>query len=152
HDFGGKINEKFNGLPYEIISKIAYKVVVALVFISGAIITLSNIAPQYLFKIRLLKELLGKQVLGLSMGMSIVLGFLIMLTALMMKYRSKSIYKTSMILLILGIPLSLTNGINPYELAFIIIVSYILYLSRRMFYRDSFVVSCKNTIIDSVIL
>ncbi|WP_283697423.1 bifunctional lysylphosphatidylglycerol flippase/synthetase MprF [Clostridium perfringens] len=152
HDFGSKINEKFNGLPYEIVSKIAYKVVVALVFISGAVITISNIAPQYLFKIKLLKELLGKQVLGLSMGMSIVLGFLIMLISLMMKYRAKSIYKTSMILLLLGIPLSLTNGINPYELAFIIIVSYILYLSRKMFYRDSFVVSCKNTIIDSAIL
>lgn len=152
HDFGSKINEKFNGLPYEIVSKIAYKVVVALVFISGAIITLSNIAPQYLFKIRLLKELLGKQVLGLSMGMSIVLGFLIMLISLMMKYRAKSIYKTSMFLLVLGILLSLTRGINAYELAFIIIVAYILYLSRRMFYRDSFVVSCKNTIIDSAIL
>ncbi|MDZ4994752.1 bifunctional lysylphosphatidylglycerol flippase/synthetase MprF [Clostridium perfringens] len=152
HDFGSKINEKFNGLPYEIVSKIAYKVVVALVFISGAIITLSNIAPQYLFKIRLLKELLGKQVLGLSMGMSIVLGFLIMLISLMMKYRAKSIYKTSMFLLILGILLSLTRGINPYELVFIMIVAYILYLSRRMFYRESFVVSCKNTIIDSAIL
>ncbi|MDH2475978.1 bifunctional lysylphosphatidylglycerol flippase/synthetase MprF [Clostridium perfringens] len=152
HNFGSKINEKFNGLPYEIFSKVAYKVVVTLVFISGAVITLSNIAPQYLFKIRLLKELFGKQVLGLSMGMSVVLGFLIMLTALMMKYRAKIIYKISMILLLLGILLSLTSGINLYELVFIIIVAYILYLSRRMFYRDSFVVSCKNTIIDSTIL
>ncbi|HAT4362479.1 TPA: UPF0104 family protein, partial [Clostridium perfringens] len=72
HDFGSKINEKFNGLPYEIISKIAYKIVVALVFISGAVITISNIAPQYLLKIKLLKEILGKQVLGLSIGMSVV--------------------------------------------------------------------------------
>ncbi|EOU2046002.1 bifunctional lysylphosphatidylglycerol flippase/synthetase MprF, partial [Clostridium perfringens] len=152
HDFGSKINEKFNGLPYEIISKIAYKIVVALVFISGAVITISNIAPQYLLKIKLLKEILGKQVLGLSIGMSVVLGFLIMLAALMLKYRAKSIYKASMVLFILGIILSLTKGINPYELVFLIIVAYLLYLSKRMFYRDSFVVSCKNTLIDSAIL
>ena len=152
HDFGGKINKKFNGLPYEIVSKVAYKIVVALVFISGAIIVLSNIAPQYLLKIKLLKEILGKQVLGLSIGMSVVLGFLIMLAALMLKYRAKSIYKASMVLFILGIILSLTKGINPYELVFLIIVAYLLYLSKRMFYRDSFVVSCKNTLIDSGIL
>ncbi|MDU1686868.1 MAG: bifunctional lysylphosphatidylglycerol flippase/synthetase MprF, partial [Clostridium perfringens] len=152
HDFGGKINKKFNGLPYEIVSKVAYKIVVSLVFISGAIIVLSNIAPQYLLKIKLLKEILGKQVLGLSIGMSVVLGFLIMLAALMMKYRAKSIYKASMVLFILGIILSLTKGINPYELVFLIIVAYLLYLSKRMFYRDSFVVSCKNTLIDSGIL
>ncbi|MDM0901921.1 bifunctional lysylphosphatidylglycerol flippase/synthetase MprF [Clostridium perfringens] len=152
HDFGGKINKKFNGLPYEIVSKVAYKIVVSLVFISGAIIVLSNIAPQYLLKIKLLKEILGKQVLGLSIGMSVVLGFLIMLAALMLKYRAKSIYKASMVLFILGIILSLTKGINPYELVFLIIVAYLLYLSKRMFYRDSFVVSCKNTLIDSGIL
>lgn len=130
----------------------AYKIVVSLVFISGAIIVLSNIAPQYLLKIKLLKEILGKQVLGLSIGMSVVLGFLIMLAALMLKYRAKSIYKASMVLFILGIILSLTKGINPYELVFLIIVAYLLYLSKRMFYRDSFVVSCKNTLIDSGIL
>ncbi|WP_300262303.1 bifunctional lysylphosphatidylglycerol flippase/synthetase MprF [Clostridium sp.] len=152
HDFGGKINKKFNGLPYEIVSKVAYKIMVSLVFISGAIMVLSNIAPQYLLKIKLLKEILGKQVLGLSIGMSVLLGFLIMLAALMMKYRAKSIYKASIILLILGIILSLTNGINPYELVFLVIVAYLLYLSKRMFYRDSFVVSCKNTLIDSGIL
>lgn len=152
HDFGGKINKKFNGLPYEIISKVAYKILVTLVFISGAIIVLSNIAPQYLLKIKLLKEILGKQILGLSIGMSIVLGFLIMLTALMLKYRAKSIYKASMVLFILGIILSLTKGVNPYELVFLVIVAYLLYLSKRMFYRDSFVVSCKNTLIDSGIL
>ncbi len=67
----------------------AYKIVVSLVFISGVIIVLSNIAPQYLLKIKLLKEILGKQVLGLSIGMSVVLGFLIMLAALMLKYRAK---------------------------------------------------------------
>lgn len=77
----------------------AYKIVVSLVFISGAIIVLSNIAPQYLLKIKLLKEILGKQVLGLSIGMSVVLGFLIMLAALMLKYRAKSIYKASMVYL-----------------------------------------------------
>ncbi|MGJ0701946.1 bifunctional lysylphosphatidylglycerol flippase/synthetase MprF [Clostridium perfringens] len=152
HDFGGKINKKFNGLPYEIVSKVAYKIVVSLVFISGAIIVLSNIVPQYLLKIKLLKEILGKQVLGLSIGMSVILGFLIMLTALMMKYRAKSIYKASMVLFVLGIILSLTKGINPYELVFLVVVAYLLYLSKRMFYRDSFVVSCKNTLIDSGIL
>lgn len=152
HDFGGKINKKFNGLPYEIISKVAYKILVTLVFISGASIVLSNVAPQYLLKIKLLKEILGKQILGLSIGISIVLGFLIMLTALMLKYRAKSIYKASMVLFILGIILSLTRGINPYELVFLVIVAYLLYLSKRMFYRDSFVVSCKNTLIDSGIL
>lgn len=75
-----------------------------------------------------------------------------MLAALMLKYRAKSIYKASMVLFILGIILSLTKGINPYELVFLIIVAYLLYLSKRMFYRDSFVVSCKNTLIDSGIL
>ncbi|MGG5461609.1 bifunctional lysylphosphatidylglycerol flippase/synthetase MprF [Clostridium sp. B9] len=152
HDFGDKLNKKFNGLPKQIVSKIAYNILVFLVFLSGIVITLSNVAPQVLFKIKLLKELLGKQILGLSMGVSIILGFLIILTSLMMKYRAKSIYNTSFVLLVLGVILSFSRGINPYEIVFLLLVIYLLYLSKSMFYRKNFVVSCKNTIIDSMIL
>lgn len=151
-DFGEKLNKKFNGLPNQIVSKIAYKLLVFLVFASGMIITLSNIVPQVLLKLRLLKEILGKQILGLSMGVSIVLGFLIILASLLMKYRSKSIYNTNFILLIVGVMLSFSRGINPYELIFLFVVIYLLYLSKSMFYRKSFVVSCKNTIIDAMII
>lgn len=152
HDFGRKLNDNFNGIPRQILSKIAYNCLVVLVFLSGVVMILSNIAPQVLYKIRFLKMFLGKQLVGISLALSIIIGFLLILTSLMLKYRSRGVYKVTIYLLILGTIFSLSRGIKLNEIIFFIVVAYIVYLSRHMFYRKSFVVTWKNTIIDMIIL
>ncbi|MPQ44551.1 bifunctional lysylphosphatidylglycerol flippase/synthetase MprF [Clostridium tarantellae] len=152
HDFGKKVNEKFQGIPKEILSTIAYKILIVLVFISGSVIVLANIAPDILYKIKFIKILLAQRAIGFSIGISVIIGFLIILASLMIKYKSKGIYKITISLLALSIIFSFSRGIKLSELIFLLMVSYLVYLSRDKFYRKTFVVTWKNIIKDTIIL
>ena len=78
-DFGKNINRRFNNLPKQIVSKIAYNSLIVLVFLTGALIILSSIVPEEIFKIRFLKSIFEKQLVGTSLIVNIILGFLIIL-------------------------------------------------------------------------
>ncbi len=150
-DFGKNLNRRLNNLPKQIVSKIAYKSLIILVFLTGAIIVLSSIVPEEIFKIRFLKSLFEKQLVGTSLIVSIVLGFLIILSSLMLRYKAKIIYKATIIFLGLGAIFTFSGGININKIMFIVLVIYILYLSKERFYRKDFIVTTKNIFTDFII-
>lgn len=151
-DFGKKMNVRYNNLPNQIVSSFAYKFLRILVFLTGVIMLISGINEGLLMKIRLFGKLFGHNTLGFSNDLSILIGFLSIVAACLLRYRSKAIYNSTLVLIVLGVCTLLSKGFYPGEIVISVIAGYLLYKSKSSFYRNSFVVSWRYTIKDVLIL
>ena len=152
YDFSKKMNERYNYLPDQIISSFAYNFLRIMVFLTGITMLLTGINENLLKKIHLFGKLFGSHTLGFSNDLSILIGFLSIIAACMLRYKSKTIYKATFVLIIVGIFTLLSKGFYPGEIVISVIAIYILYRSRSSFYRVSFIMGWKNTIKDAFIL
>ncbi|WP_297519317.1 bifunctional lysylphosphatidylglycerol flippase/synthetase MprF [uncultured Clostridium sp.] len=152
HDFSKKMNERYNNLPDQIISSFAYKFLRLMVFLTGITMLLTGINERLLLKIRLFGKFFGTNTLGFSNDLSILIGFLCIVAACMLRYKTKYIYKATLVLIIVGILTLLSKGFYPGEIIISVVAAYILYRSKSSFYRESFIVNWKNTIKDASIL
>ncbi|MGL5068830.1 MAG: bifunctional lysylphosphatidylglycerol flippase/synthetase MprF [Sarcina sp.] len=152
HDFSQMMNKRYNNLPDQIISTFAYKFLRLMVFLTGITMLLTGINEKLLLKIRLFGKLFGTNTLGFSNDLSILIGFLCIMAACMLRYKTKNIYKGTLIIIILGIFTLFSKGFYPGEIIISVVAAYILYRSKTAFYRESFIVNWKNTIKDVVIL
>ncbi|MGL4990544.1 MAG: bifunctional lysylphosphatidylglycerol flippase/synthetase MprF [Sarcina sp.] len=151
-DFSKRINERYNNLPSQFASTFAYKFLRILVFLTGIVMLLTGINENLLEKIRIFGKLFGYNTLGFSNDLSILIGFLSIVAACLLRYRSKTIYKSTLVLIVFGIIILLSKGFYPGEIVISAFAAYILYRSKDSFYRESFVVGWKNTIKDAFIL
>lgn len=152
-DFGKKINKKFNGIPKQIFSNLAYKILIVLVFLAGVTVIAYSIAPDFINSFKIFRGLIHKGArTRLYISSNVSVGFMIILLSLMLKYKSKTIYKVTISLLLFGSIVLFTSGASIGKIIFLILVSSIIYLSKDMFYRESFVTNWKNIIIDIVVL
>ncbi|MGL4449696.1 MAG: bifunctional lysylphosphatidylglycerol flippase/synthetase MprF [Sarcina sp.] len=152
YDFSKMVNERYNNLPNQILSLFAYKFLRLMVFLTGITMLLTGINERLLLKIRLFGKLFGTNTLGFSNDLSILVGFLCIVATCMLRYKTKNIYKATLVLIILGVFTLLSKGFYPGEIIISVVAAYILYSSRSTFYRESFIVNWKNTIKDSILL
>lgn len=152
HDLSKKINQRYNNLPKQISSTVAYKFLRFLVFLTGVTMLLTGINERLLMKIRIFGEIFGTNTLGFSNDLSILIGFLSIVAACLLKYKSKAIYRATLVIIVLGILTLLSKGFYPGEIVISAIAGYTLYRSKSSFYRESFVVSWRSTINDACIL
>ncbi|MGL5820052.1 MAG: bifunctional lysylphosphatidylglycerol flippase/synthetase MprF [Sarcina sp.] len=152
HDLSKKLNTMYNNVPDQLVSLLAYNFLRLMVFITGVTMLLTGINKDLLLRIRLFERLFGTNSLAFSNDVSILVGFLCIIATCMLRYKSKNIYKATLILIIIGIATLLSKGFYTGEIIISVIAAFVLYKSRKSFYRKSFVVNWKNTIIDAVIL
>lgn len=152
NDFSKMVNKRYKNLPYQILSLIAYKFVRIMVFITGVTMLLTAVNSHLLLKIRLFEKLFGSVRLGVSNDISILVGFLLIMAACLLRYKSKTIYKASCVVLVVGIIALLSKGLYIGEVVISLIAVYSLYASRRMFYRESFVINWRSTFVDALVL
>ena len=151
-DFGKKVNSKYNNLPDQIISNIAYQFLKLIVLFTGITMMLTSIDSNLLLKIKVVEKLFGSTTLGFSNDLNILVGFLLIIASCMLRYRTKTIYKATIILILLGTAVLLYVGLYVGEVVIALIAIYTLYKSRKIFYRKSFIITWKNTLRDIVIL
>lgn len=152
NDFGKKLNKKLNNLPKQILSTIFYNILVITVFLSGVVVVLYNIAPEILVNVKILKYMFGSKLHpGLYISFNITLGFVLILLSRMLKYKSKGVYLTTIIILVLSALLSIVNKAGMLNISFLLIVSCITYLSRNSFYRKSFILTWRNMLKDLMV-
>ena len=152
YDFSKMVNKRYNNLPNQILSSFAYKFLRCMVFLTGITMLLTGINEKLLLKIKLFGKFFGTNTLGFSNDLSILVGFLCIVATCMLRYRTKNIYKATLVLIILGIFTLLSKGFYPGEIIISLVAAYLLYESRSSFYRETFIVNWKNTLKDSALL
>nr|WP_249310184.1 bifunctional lysylphosphatidylglycerol flippase/synthetase MprF [Bacillus sp. FJAT-49736] len=127
---------------------ISHWIITILVFCSGIILLISASLPGVLDRIVFLREFLSFPIMNLSHQLSVATGLLLLFLSRGIEYKVKWAYYFTMFLLIFAAVLSLTKSLNYEQAIFLCVVAFILWLSKKSFYRLNFVVTWGRAAID----
>ncbi|MGL4762325.1 MAG: bifunctional lysylphosphatidylglycerol flippase/synthetase MprF [Sarcina sp.] len=148
----GKINVKYNSLPKIISIKSAFFALRFFVFISGPLLLLLTAFPQIFFKIREIYFLSSATMLHFSKGLVVIVGFLLLVMANLLKHKSKGIYRLTIFFLLIGSLLTIAKSFNYIATGYLILIALFLIVSKNEFYRKSFIVSTEDLISTTLML
>lgn len=151
-DFGKKLNEKFNELPSQISAVIANNVLIFLVFMSGFLLLLSEAPSSSDYKIKFLNEISRESFFRIGNESTLIIAFLLILLSVLLIYKTKIIYIITIVLLVFGALLSLYRVPSITQLIYLLFVAFLIYVSRKRYYRKSFVLNVKTTAINVALL
>lgn len=106
-----------------------------LVFFSGVILLLSAATPGLLYRLRLAEQLLSLPLMRLSHQLSVIIGLMLIVLSWGISRRIKRAYQWTMGLLGAGILFTFTKAFDYEEAIFLILIAFLLYVSRKRFYR-----------------
>lgn len=141
-----ELNSEYNSLPSILLSKTSFFTLRFLVFLSGTAMLLSTALPRFFYKIPEIYFLSSATELHFSKSLVVLVGFLLVLMAKLIKYRTKGIYLTTILFLILGSLMTILKSFNYIAAGYIIIVAIIVILSKSEFYKKGFVISVEDII------
>lgn len=144
------LNRKFSKLPSFVLGKISFFTLRFLVFISGAALLLSTTFPNVFYSVREIKFLSDATELHFSKMLIIIVGFLLIIMASLLRYRTKSIYLLTIAFLACGTILTVLKSFNYVASTYLLIVALIILLSKREFYKKSFVIGWEHMFINIV--
>ena len=146
------LNEEIKDIIMTSLSKIAHIGLVLLVFLSGVNLLLAEAAPDLAKKIYLFNKFSSFSLVYIPTRISIIIGFLLIALSRVMIYKSKKVYKLTLGLIISAIAITLLRDPGYYRSAYLIIVAIFLYLGKKQFYRESFVMRWGIFIQDLILL
>ena len=137
HDMGHQLNERFNGLLKNAISRGAQLFLTGFMYFSGIMLLLFSVLPDVVLSNRLYLRLVPYMVIYLSQLANIVIGFLLIGLARGVSARVKRAFWPTVVVLVVSIANTLKAENFPVAVAiFLGIVLVSLWLSRHQFYRE----------------
>lgn len=135
------LDEPYRQVIHFLARNISHWIITILVFFSGIILLISASLPGVLERVKFLREFLSFPIMNLSHQLSVAAGLLLLFLSRGIEYRVKWAYYFTMFMLIFAAILSITKNLNYEQAIFLIIVAFILWLSKKSFYRINFVVT-----------
>ncbi|AKG36694.1 bifunctional lysylphosphatidylglycerol flippase/synthetase MprF [Paenibacillus durus] len=108
-----------------------------LVLAAGLLLLLSAATPELLYRLRFMEELLSLPIMRVSHHLAVVIGFMLVLLSRGISLRIRRAYIWSSITLALGAVFAFTKGFDYEEALFLLLVAFLLWISRARFYRVS---------------
>lgn len=147
-----ELDEPYRQVIHFLARNISHWIITILVFFSGIILLVSASLPGVLERIKFLREFLSFPIMNLSHQLSVAAGLLLLFLSRGIEYRVKWAYYFTMFMLIFAAMLSITKSFNYEQAVFLIVVAFILWLSKKSFYRINFVVTWGRAAIDFVVI
>ncbi|MGL5822106.1 MAG: phosphatidylglycerol lysyltransferase domain-containing protein, partial [Sarcina sp.] len=147
-----KLNHKYNSLPNVVSEKIAFFCLRFFVFISGVALLLSTAFPSLIFKIKEIYFLSTATELHYSKTLVVVVGFLLIVMARLLKYKTKAIYILTVVFLVVGSLLTLIKSFNYIATGYFIIIALFVLISKNEFVKKSFIIGVEDLIVTTVTL
>lgn len=122
---------------YKILGDLSIILVSILVFISGIILIISGIYPSIFYRIEFLDNIYSLSFLRFSHRASVLIGLMLIMTSKEVFFKVKRAYYVTLSLLIIGGAFAFIKDLDYKEGIFILIVIFILILSKKSFYRKS---------------
>lgn len=122
-----------------------------LVFSSGLVLLFSAIKPGIADRILFLTKFLSKGVLQFSHIVSIIIGFLLLVLAFEILYKVKRAYRLSIYLLLIGSVFTFLKGLDFEEGIFLLIVLFLVKVSKPSFYRFSIPTKLSKILMVSIV-
>ena len=133
------LDEDVKDIITTILSKIAHIGIMLLVLISGVTLLISEATPDLARKFNIVNKFSYFSIVHIPQRISIIIGFLLIAISRIMSYKSKGIYKITLGLIIGAVLLTLVIDPNYYRSIYLVIVAILIWVSKKQFYRESFV-------------
>jgi len=117
-----------------------------LVLASGLILLLSAATPELIYRLEFTEDLLSIPVMKISHHLSVLIGFLLILLSRGISLRIRRAYVWTGVFLFGGAVFAFTKGFDYEEALFLLVVGFILWISRTRFYRVSVPFSRQSTV------
>ncbi|KOA20634.1 phosphatidylglycerol lysyltransferase [Clostridium homopropionicum DSM 5847] len=108
-----------------------------LVFICGIILLVSAAIPGIASRIDIIADLTSFAFMRFSYRISIVIGLLLLVISRGIKERVKMAYYFTVVLLLTGALFTFFKGLNYEEALFLLFVAFLLWFTRKGYYRES---------------
>lgn len=138
---GAKLNDKFEGVPFDLISEFSHKVIVGLMYFLGTIVVLSATIPGAFLQHRWLLKLDPLYLPFLSNFLTILLGFSLLTMGRGLAARVSRSYVPTLILIGTTFAYSIFKGASWVVLLFLLLLLGIIVLSKKELYRYQLVYS-----------
>lgn len=137
---------------YGIFSNLTNFILFVLILLSGLFLIVSALYPPLLDRFRMVSQVLPELLLKSSHKISFLIGLMLIMISKEIFFKVKRSYYITIALLILGGIFTFIKGLNYEEAIALLVVSIILRLSRKSFYRKSIPIKLSNYTITSVIV
>lgn len=142
--FGRWYREKTEDFHLTFWSDVLVKGLALVMFIGGALLVSTALAPELFDRIRFLNHLVPRLFEQLSAFITLIIGIVTLLLSLGINARVRRVYQAAMVLLPLGAGLCLVRGFSYREALLVLIVWILLYANRQQFIRASVPLTRRN--------
>ncbi|MDK7050041.1 bifunctional lysylphosphatidylglycerol flippase/synthetase MprF [Aerococcus sanguinicola] len=132
-------------------SDVLVKSLALVMFIGGALLVSTALAPELFERVRLLNHLVPRLFEQVSAFITLIVGIVTLLLSLGINARVRRVYQAAMGLLPLGAVLCLVRGISYREALVVMAVWILLYANRRQFIRASVPLTRRNILVASLL-
>ncbi|MDB8790376.1 bifunctional lysylphosphatidylglycerol flippase/synthetase MprF [Romboutsia sp. 1001216sp1] len=146
------VDDDIRDIVMTILSKMAHIGIVLIVLLTGSILLISEAIPEVINKINIISRVSHLSIIYIPDKFAIVLGFLLIAMSRLLIYKSKNIYKLTLIIVALCIGVTFAQGTDYGRALYLVIVGLIIWLGKKQFYRESFVMRWGIFIQDVIIL
>ncbi|MEG1312593.1 MAG: bifunctional lysylphosphatidylglycerol flippase/synthetase MprF [Romboutsia sp.] len=147
-----KVDKNLRDIITSSFSSLAHIGLKLLVLSSGIVLLVSEAIPSTVGRIRVINKVFDFRVMHMSGNIAIIIGFLLIAISTVITYKSKKVYKITMILVVLGSVLALIKGFDYEETIYLLTVGIILRASKKQFYRDGFIIRWGKLLKDILVL
>lgn len=146
-----RLNEDYSGIPRELTTEIAHKIVVFLMYFSGVMMVLSATIPEVFDQVRWLRHLNPLSFHILNQFPSILLGFLLLIMGRGISAQVKRAYIPTISLLAITLLYTFIKDFNWGVILYLVFLLLIIIFSKNQLYREQLVYSWEKMTIDGAI-
>lgn len=151
HNFGTTFSERYNGVPGQIVMSFGHKIVSVLLYFSGVMMILYATVPDAFTYLHWLRRLNPWSANIISEFPSILLGFLLLISARGVASKVKRAVYPAIGVLVLTLIYMIYHEVSYLSVAFAIILILLVWLSRKRLFRLQFVYSWEARTVDGII-
>lgn len=150
-NLSGSLNDRYNGLPKDLATEMAHKIVVFLLYFSGVMMVLSATIPQAFQEFKWLARLNPLSFHLVSQFPSILLGFLLIIMGRGIAARVKRAYLPTIITLAVALGYTIFLDFSWGVIGYLGILLVIVIFSKPELFREQLVYSWEMRTFDGVI-
>ncbi len=151
-NIGSTFDQRYSGIPKQLATEIAHKIVVVLLYFSGIMLVLSATIPQAFTEFRWLHSLNPLKFHFIIQFPSILLGFLLIIMGRGIAARVKRAYLPTIFLIVLALLYVLLSDFSFTPVVFLSILLLIILASKNELFREQLIYSWEWRTIDGIII
>ena len=146
-----RLNKDYSGIPRELTTEVAHKIVVFLMYFSGVMMVLSATIPEAFDQVRWLRNINPLSFHILNQFPSILLGFLLLIMGRGISAQVKRAYAPTISLIAITLIYTFVKDFSWGVILFLGFLLLIIIFSKNQLYREQLVYSWEKMTIDGII-